>query len=196
MNADALSDLVLLAACAVSAWRAGAGRAAWRGAMLLLGLAAAMGVLRYSGLAQALGPHRFFSLLAACVAFWLMAAALRWPQAPLASQATAVGRFVVLLGGLGIAASQIGGGWWSQVVPGLSALVLAWTMVQQRSILGLLGSVALVASFAVAALAAADVQLLGLFNKTQALHYLLALAVLVLGQVQQQPAQASLNPAV
>ena len=77
MNADAFSDLVLLIACGVSAWWGGAGRAAWRGAMLLLGLAAAMGVLRYSGLAQALGPHRFFSLLAACVAFWLLAASLR-----------------------------------------------------------------------------------------------------------------------
>ena len=185
MNADALSDLVLLAACAASAWRVGSGRAAWRGAMLLLGMAAAMGVLRYSGLAQALGPHRFFSLLAACVAFWLMAVALRWPQAPLASQATAVGRFVVLLGGLGIAASQVGAGWWAQVVPGLSALVLVWTMVQQRSALGLLGSAALVVSFVVAALATPDAQLLGLFNKTQALHYLLALAVLVLGQCGQ-----------
>lgn len=188
MNADALSDLVLLAACGVSAWWAGAGRAAWRGAMLLLGLAAAMGVLRYSGLAQALGPHRFFSLLAACVAFWLMAASLRWPQAPLARQATAVGRFVVLLGGLGIAASQVGAGWWAQVVPGLSALVLAWTMVQQRSVLGLLGSAALAASFGVAALVAADTLLLGVFNKTQALHYLLALAVLTLGLAQ--PAEA------
>jgi hypothetical protein len=139
MNPDALSDLVLLAACAASAWRVAVVRAAWRGAMLLLGLAAAMGVLRYSGLEWALGPHRFFSLLAACVAFWLMVAALRWPQAPLARQATAVGRFVVLLGGLGIAASQVGAAWWAQVVPGLSALVLAWTMVQQRSALGLLG---------------------------------------------------------
>jgi hypothetical protein len=69
MNPDALSDLVLLAACAASAWRVAVVRAAWRGAMLLLGLAAAMGVLRYSGLEWALGPHRFFSLLAACVAF-------------------------------------------------------------------------------------------------------------------------------
>lgn len=193
MNTDAVSDLVLLAACGLSAWWAGAGRPAWRGAMLLLGLAAGMGVLRYSGMAQALGPHRFFSLLAACVAFWLMAASLRWPQTPLARQATAVGRFVVLLGGLGIAASQVGAGWWAQLVPGLSALVLAWTMVQQRSVAGVLGSAALLASFAVAALVAADTLLLGVFNKTQALHYLLALAVLTLGQVQ--PAQA-LAPAL
>ena len=196
MNPDALSDLVLLAACAASAWRVGSGRAAWRGAMLLLGMAAAMGVLRYSGLAQALGPHRFFSLLAACVAFWLMAVALRWPQAPLASQATAVGRFVVLLGGLGIAASQVGAGWWAQVVPGLSALVLVWTMVQLRSAMGLLGGIALVVSFVVAALATPDAQLLGLFNKTQALHYLLALAALVLGQVRPEPAPPGWKPAV
>lgn len=196
MNADAVSDLVLLLACAASAKWVGSGRAAWRGAMLLLGLAAGMGVLRYSGLEWALGPHRFFSLLAACVAFWLMVVALRWPQEPLARQATAVGRFVVLLVGLGIAASQIGAGWWAQVVPGLSALVLAWTLLQQRSTLGLLGIAALVASFSVAALAAADSQLLGLFNKTQALHYLLALAVLALGQVPPGRGQPVLKPAL
>ena len=106
-----------------------------------------------------------------------------------------MGRFVVLLGGLGIAASQVGAAWWAQVVPGLSALVLAWTMVQQRFALGLLGSVALVASFVVAALAAPDVQLLGMFNRTQALHYLLALAVLLLGQVRLQPAPTAGKPA-
>ena len=37
MNADALSDLVLLLACTASAWLFGAGRPAWRGGMLLLG---------------------------------------------------------------------------------------------------------------------------------------------------------------
>ena len=101
MNADALSDLVLLLACTASAWLFGAGRPAWRGGMLLLGLAAAAGVLRYSGVDWALGPHRFMSLLAACVAFLLMLTALRWPEAPLAKRATAVGRFVVLGGGFG-----------------------------------------------------------------------------------------------
>jgi hypothetical protein len=52
-----------------------------------------------------------------------------------------------------------------------------------------------VVSFVVAALAAPDVQLLGMFNRTQALHYLLALAVLLLGQVRLQPAPTAGKPA-
>lgn len=181
MNADALSDVVLLLACTASAWLFGAGRPAWRGGMLLLGLAAAAGVLRYSGVDWALGPHRFMSLLAACVAFLLMLTALRWPEAPLAKRPTAVGRFVVLVGGFGVAVSQMGAPLWAQVVPGVSAMVIAWTMLERRSVPGVLGSAALLGSFAVAALAPNDTVLAGLFNKTQALHYLLALAVVALG---------------
>jgi hypothetical protein len=190
MNADALSDLVLMLACAGSAWFFGAGRPAWRGGMLFLGLAAACGVLRFSGVEWALGPHRFMSLLAACVAFLLMLAALRWPQAPLAQRSTAVGRFVVLVGGTGVAISQMGLPLWSQVVPAISALAIAWTLLQRRSALGVLGSVALIASFAVAALVGADAVVAAMFNKTQALHYLLAVAVIALGAagVQQQAA--------
>lgn len=181
MNADALSDLILLLACAASAWHSGGSRPAWRGAMLMLGLAAGAGVLRFSGVEGALGPHRFLSLLAACVAFLLMLAALRWPQAPLARRATAVGRFVVLIGGTGVAISQLGFPLWAQVVPGVSAVAIGWTQLQRRSAVGVAGSVLLLGSFAVAALAGADTVLAGMFNKTQALHYLLALAVLALG---------------
>jgi len=181
MNADALSDLVLLLGCAAAGWLGGPGRPAWRAAMGLLGVAAACGVLRYSGVDEALGPHRFLSLLAASVAFLLMLASLRWPQSPLALRPTAVGRFVVLVGGLGVAVSQMGAPWWAQVVPGVSALAIAWTMLARRSVLGGVGSAALLAGFAVAALAGPEALLVGLFNKTQALHYLLAVAVLALG---------------
>ena len=78
------------------------------------------------------------SLLAACVAFLLMLTALRWPEAPLAKRATAVGRFVVLVGGFGVAVSQMGAPLWAQVVPGVSAMVIAWTMLERRSVPGVL----------------------------------------------------------
>ncbi|MDT8991156.1 hypothetical protein RQP54_09795 [Curvibacter sp. APW13] len=187
MNADALSDLVLLLACVGSWWYAGVERPAWRGAMVLLGLAAACGVLRFSGLEWALGPHRFASLLAACVAFLLTLAALRWPQGQLARRSSAVGRFVVLVGGVGVALSQILTPLWSQVIPGVSALLVAWTMWQMRSVMGMVFGAVLLASFAVAALMPADALLAGLFNRTQAFHYLLALAVIGLGTVLARP---------
>ena len=181
MNADALSDLVLLMACGTSAWMVGIRRAAWRGAMIVLGVAAACGVLRYSGMEWALGPHRFASQLAACVAFLLMLSALRWPEAPLAIRPTAVGRFVVLVGGVGVAISQVVTPLWAQLVPGLSALAIAWTAWQARSALAALASLLLIASFATAALMPAPAQLAGMLNRTQTFHYLLALAVIGLG---------------
>jgi hypothetical protein len=143
-------------------------------------LAAAGGVLRYSGVDWALGPHRFMSLLAACVAFLLMLTALRWPEAPLAKRATAVGRFVVLVGGFGVAVSQ-----WAPAVGagGARGECHGYRLDHAGAPLspGVLGSAALLGSFAVAALAPNDTVLAGLFNKTQALHYLLALAVVALG---------------
>lgn len=180
MNADAVSDLVLLLACALSGAACGARRPAWRGAMLLLGLAAAAGVLRYGGLVGALGPHRFLSMLAAVVAFVLMLVALRWPTDPLAVRTTAVGRFVVVVGGLGVLLNLTIAPWWSQAVPAAVALALLWTVLQARSGLGLLGCLALLGSFAVA-LAGSAVDSLGWINRTQALHYLLAVAVVLLG---------------
>lgn len=180
MNADALSDLVLLLACAGTAVAWGAGRPAWRGAMVLLGLAAAAGVLRYSGVPEAQGPHRFLSLLAACVAFVLMLADLRWPDAPLAQRGAAVGRFVVLVGGLGVAVAHMLTPLWAQVVPGFSALLIVATVLQRRSAAGGVGAALLLGSFVVAAVVGAEALLPGGFSKTQALHYLLAGAVVAL----------------
>lgn len=190
MNADALSDLVLLLVCVGSWWFAGVERPAWRGAMVLLGLAAALGVLRFSGLDWALGPHRFASLLAACVAFPLMAVALRWPHGSLARRIAAVGRFVVLVGGVGVAVSQVVSPLWSQLVPGVSALVIAWTVWQRRSGTGMVFGAVLLASFAAAALMPAEMLLGGGFNRTQVFHYLLALAVAGLGMALVRPSDS------
>ncbi|MBC7918831.1 MAG: hypothetical protein H7Y28_13570 [Rhodoferax sp.] len=174
MNADALSDLVLLLVCGAVVWFHLRQRPALAIAAGLIGLAAALGVLRYSGWAEMLGPHRFASLLAACAAFPLLAATLRWPDAPLAKRASAAGRFVLVVGGLGIALTLSGVSLWRDVVPGVSALVIVWTVVQQRSTTGIVGALLLVGSFVVAATGKPDTQYLGLFNSTQALHYLLA----------------------
>ena len=173
MNPDALSDLVLLLVCATVAWRDLRTRPAIAVGAGLIGLAALLGVLRFSGVAMVYGPHRFFSLLAACVAFTLLAAGLRWPDAAIARRAAAVGRCVVVVGGVGVALTVMGVGLWSQIVPGLSALVIVWTALQQRRAL-----------------------YLDYFNSTQALHYLLAagIALLALPRLSAQ-ADASAPPA-
>ena len=180
MNADALSDLVLLLVCGTIVWFHRRERPALAVAAGLIGLAACLGVFRYSGWAEMLGPHRFASLLAACAAFPLLAAGLRWPDAPLATRATAVGRFVLIVGGVGIALTLSNVALWRDVVPGVSALVIAWTVVQQRNAWGMAGTLALLASFAVAATGKADSNYLGLFNNVQLMHYSLALALALL----------------
>jgi hypothetical protein len=113
MNPDALSDLVLLLVCAAILWFHLRQRPAVAVAAGLIGLAACLGVLRYSGWAEMLGPHRFTSLLAACAAFPLLASGLRWPDAPLATRGAAVGRFVLVVGGVGIVLTLAGLALWS-----------------------------------------------------------------------------------
>ena len=140
MNLDALSDLVLLLVCAAIVWFHLRQRPALAVGAGLIGLAACLGVLRYSGWAEMLGPHRFASLLAACAAFPLLASGLRWPDAPLATRATAVGRFILVVGGVGIAATLAGATFWSQVVPGVSVLVIAWTVAQPGITFSLCGA--------------------------------------------------------
>ena len=180
MNPDALSDLVLLLVCAAILWFHLRQRPAVAVAAGLIGLAACLGVLRSSGWAEMLGPHRFTSLLAACAAFPLLASGLRWPDAPLATRGAAVGRFVLVVGGVGIVLTLAGLVLWSQVVPGVCALVIAWTAVQQRNTWGMAGTLALLGSFVVAATGKADSNYLGLFNNVQLMHYSLALALALL----------------
>ena len=196
MNADALSDLVLLLVCAAVVWRNLRTRPAIAMGAGLIGAAALLGVLRYSGIALVYGPHRFLSLLAACTAFSLLAAGLRWADATIATRRAAVGRFVVVFGGVGVALTVFGVALWSQAVAGLSALLIVWTALQQRRALAICGALLLAASFVVAALAKPDTLYLGYFNSIQALHYLLAagIALLALPRPNLQPAGAT--PAV
>lgn len=180
MNADALSDLVLLVVCAGVVWRNRSARPAVAVASALIGAAALLGVLRFSGVPLVWGPHRFASLLAACAAFPMLAAGLRWADGALATRYAAVGRFVVVWGGVGVALTALGVNLWRDVVPGLSALLIVVTVVQQRSAVGTLGALLLVGSFVVAATGKPDTLYLNQFNSTQALHYLLAAGLLLL----------------
>ena len=100
------------------------------------------------------------------------------------------------LGGVGVALTVMGVGLWSQIVPGLSALVIVWTALQQRRALAIVGALLLVGSFAVAATGKPGTLYLDYFNSTQALHYLLAagIALLALPRLSAQ-ADASAPPA-
>ena len=100
-----------------------------------------------------------------------------------------MGRFVLIVGGVGIALTLSGVTLWRDVVPGVSALVIAWTVVQQRNAWGMAGTLALLGSFVVAATGKADSNYLGLFNAVQLMHYALALALalLAVGATRAQP---------
>ena len=61
----------------------------------------------------------------------------------------------------------MGVGLWSQIVPGLSALVIVWTALQQRRALAIVGALLLVGSFAVAATGKPGTLYLDYFNSTR-----------------------------
>ena len=86
----------------------------------------------------------------------------------------------MVVGGLGVALTVLGVALWSQIVPGLSAVVIVWTALQQRSAAAIIGALLLVGSFVVAATGKAGGLYLNYFNSTQALHYLLAAGIALL----------------
>lgn len=180
MNPDALSDLVLLGACGWILARTLKARPSIAVAAVLFGVAALVGVLRFSGFDMLSGVHKFTSLLAACAAFPLLAYALSWPQDPTSVRLSAAARFAMLFGGVGVAIVAVGFKPWGQIVPILSGLLIAWTMLRLRSVPGLLGVIALFASFGIAVGMDATTLVGGLFNRVQLLHYSLALALVLL----------------
>ncbi len=174
LNADALSDLALALVCgavAVAHWRA---RPALAQASALFFVAASFGVLRFSGIAFALGPHRFFSLLAACAAFPLLAVAVRWPDDDIAKRANAAARFVLLFGAIGLAFHMTGFALWRDILPVVSVLVIAFAAIRTKNAHGIFGALLFIASLVVAALGQASAFSFGAFNATQAMHYLMA----------------------
>ena len=193
MNGDAWSDAVLAAVCFFLVIRYGRVLPGLAIAVGLIGLAATFGILRFSGWDTFLGPHRFTSLFAACTAFPLLALVLRWPDAPSAVRATAAVRFALIVGGVGIALSISGISLWSLLLPGASAILITWTMIQRRNSLGLAGAAALLAGFAAAAAGKAADGYLGVFNHTQFLHYCLAVALFCLVHAAQHALSQKLS---
>jgi len=174
MNADTLSDLVLAVMCAAIAGRNWRMRPALAQACALLGLAAGFGVLRFAGLEQAIGPHRFFSLFAACAGFPLLAAAIAWPDDPVARRAPAATRTMLLTGAIGLTISSTGFIWWRQIVPVLSILAILRATMLDRSTNGIFGALLMTGSLVMAAIGQASPVALGPLTTMQWMHYLMA----------------------
>jgi hypothetical protein len=185
MNGAAASDLVLALVCGWlvvmrMARQPGLGLAA-----LLIGLAATLGVLRFSGVDVLGGPHRFASLLSAVAAFPLLAWVLRWPDDPVATGLAGAARAVLFAGGIGIAVTVFGVASWSPGVALASAGLIAVTMVQRRSVIGMAGAAAMIIG-----MGAAAARSLLPFDATVVLHLGLAAALMLLagGRALPQPA--------
>lgn len=188
MNADALSDAVLATVSLIAATRLMYRQPGLGTACMLIGLAAAIGVLRYSGVESALGPHRFFSLLAACAAFPLLTIAVRWPDDPVARYPRATARFVVLIGGVGIALVLAGFERWREIVPAVAAALLLLTVFKTLHRQRIAGVLLIAAALAFAA-AGQPVPILDL-GPAELLHYTLAAGLLLLALAPPPTASA------
>jgi len=190
VTADAFSDLVLFAVCAGLAWHClptERGRAGIGVACVLFGTAAFLGVFRFSswaGASEAVkGAHQFMALVAAVGAFPIWAMSLAQPDSAVARRLAGAWWVAFVLAGVGVALVVMGVKLWQQAVPLLCGSWIAYTMGVRRSgwsrWCGLAGVLCLMGTFAVALLVRTpDALLLGQLSKTQALHYLLAAALL------------------
>jgi hypothetical protein len=185
MNGAAASDLVLALVCG---WLVVTRMAKHPGlglAALLIGLAATLGVVRFSGLEMLAGPHRFASLVSAVAAFPLLAWVLRWPDDPVATSFAGASRVALFAGGIGIAVTVFGNAGWSPGVALASAVLIAVTMVQRRSLGGMAGAAAMIIGMGAAA-ARAMVP----FDATVVLHLGLAAALVLLASAPVLPQPA------
>jgi hypothetical protein len=190
INADALSDLALALVCATVAFANWRVRPALAQASALFCVAASFGVLRFSDIDFALGPHRFFSLLGACVAFPLLALALRWPDDVAAQRANAAARFGLLLGAIGVAMHLSGFGLWRQILPVISVLLIVVTAINGKQLHHIFGALLLVLSLVVAVLGQSPTFMFAPLNATQLMHYLLAVGIAMLVWPQDQRSKA------
>lgn len=194
MNPDALSDLVLLLVALPIAIRQMRARPALAIGALLIALAAGWGVLRFNAVEMALGPHRFFSLLAACAGYPLLALAVRWPDDPIAQRITAAGRFVLIAGGIGVVLTLAHVELWRQLLPVLSVLAITLTAIKRRAPLLIIGALTLIASMTVAVMGAAGPLTIGPMSHIQWLHYLMALGLICLSLAPAEiPAEGPLR---
>lgn len=189
MTLDAFSDLVLWAVCMGLAWLSRTRRFAGIGiACLLIGLAAGLGVFRFSSSAfiseLVKGAHSFASLLAAVAGLPILAFSIGHPESPLARRGAGAWWLAFALGGLGVAVVVLGFKAWAQIVPVLSGVSMAWVVIRSPAgrdrAVGAAGVACLFASFAAALLMSPEARVLGVLSKTQLLHYLLALALVLI----------------
>jgi len=189
VTADAFSDLVLFAVCVWLAWQclpAHVGRAGIGVACVLIGTAALLGVFRFSSwpdVSEAVrGAHQFAALVAAVGAFPIWAMSLAQPESAIAQRLAGAWWVTFVLAGVGVAVVVLGVKAWQQAVPLLCGLWIAYIVVTRRRGLqrwvGAAGVLCLMGTFGVALLVKVpEALVLGLVSKTQALHYLLAAAL-------------------
>lgn len=205
MTPDSLSDLVLFGVCAVLLHRnlsSADQSAGWSLTLMLIGMAALVGALRFSTFTtlseQVKGVHQFLSLFAAVGAFPLWAYTLAYPSSALARRFAGAWWLTFVVGGMGIGIWTLGLKLWGQAVPVLGGLWMTRTVWKQwrgmSLILGTAGLVSLFSSFTVAVVFAGQAHVIGFVTRVQLLHYLLALALLLLFMARPIESSASVHP--
>ncbi len=115
---------------------------------LVLAAAALLGTLRFSGLLPLPQLHMFVSALGACVAMPLLAAAVLWPQRPVARMARFTWVLAVVLAVLYVLVGVVGGiKWWSAVWAVMSALAIIGAALVRRQWLAVAAGSSMLAAF-------------------------------------------------
>lgn len=177
MIGDTISELVLLAVCALLFLRNLRARPGVAFSCAGIGFTAALGAVRYLGVAQAAGPHRFFVILACCAALPLLADALAFPGGEPARTRRGATLFlfmaslvaVVLVVVLRLEP-------WTHIAPGLSTLFILVMGLRARRMDISIGALVLIATFALMAFQVS----LKPMTAPQVLHYGMAIALFVM----------------
>lgn len=199
MTHDAFSDLVLFAAClylVITNLRPTQQRAGIGVACFWIGCAAALGVLKFSNFSPinqlVTGPHRIVAAIAAVSSFPTLAFSLAYPHSSISRRLGGAWWFTFIIGGLGIAIWLLGAKFWAQVIPAISSISIAYTLLRVRNgkqlWLGIFAIASLFASFGVALFMGPTSKALGIFSGTQLLHYFLAIALLLICLPNRTPA--------
>ena len=130
----AVSDFVLVLACAFITARAAKTRPGIALACATIGIAAVFGVVRFSGLADVSGAHRFLSIIGGTAALPLLAASVAWPDSKAATTTRGAALMLLVASAVGVAI-VVGAGFalWGQVVPAVSAIAMLVCLIRTRS---------------------------------------------------------------
>lgn len=173
----AVSDLVLVLACAFIAARTAKARPGVALACATIGIAAVFGVVRFSGVADVSGAHRFLSLIGGTAALPLLAASMAWPHSKAATTPRGAALMLLVASALGVAI-VVGAGFalWGQAVPAASAIAMLVCLIRKRDPRKIGGATLLVVTFG---LVAGNV-LIGPLEPLEILHYGMTVALLLL----------------